>query len=165
MIEFLYFNGYPEKFYTKEYIINGIRVMKKYLLSSLENQTCKDFKWILMLGDKANITAINYMLDLNYQFEAYIIYNKDINNYITNISKGFDVLVTTRIDYDDMIYYDAVNDVRKVININRPILLHGYNRGFYYIEPIDKYTNFYNNFGNLGTMSIFFKFNYCYKKG
>ena len=35
---------------TKDYTINGIRVMKKYLLPSLENQSCKDFIWILMLG-------------------------------------------------------------------------------------------------------------------
>ena len=29
--------------YTEEYAKNGIRVMKKYLFPSLENQKCKDF--------------------------------------------------------------------------------------------------------------------------
>ena len=51
-----------------------------------------------------------------------------------NIINSYDVLITTRIDYDDVIYYDAVNDVRKVININKPIFIHGFNKGYYYFE-------------------------------
>ena len=83
------------------------------------------------------------------------MYRKDIKNYVKNISRGFDILITSRIDYDDRIYYDAVNDVRKVINIDRPIQLHGYNRGFIYYEQIKKYFKFYKTFGNKGVMSIF----------
>jgi len=64
-------------------------------------------------------------------------------------------LITSRIDYDDSIYYDAVNDVRKIININRPILVHGYNRGVYYYEINRKYYDFYLNFDNKGAMSVF----------
>lgn len=64
-------------------------------------------------------------------------------------------MITTRIDYDDRIYYDAVNDVRKAININRPMIIYGYNRGFYYFEFNDKYYDYYNTFANQGVMSIF----------
>ena len=49
-------SGFPQLLYTKKYIFNGIRVLRKYLLTSLENQSCKDFKWILLLGKKANIS-------------------------------------------------------------------------------------------------------------
>ena len=62
--------------------------------------------------------------------------------YIRNRTKGYDVLITTRIDYDDEIYYDAVNDVRKQININKPILLYGYNRGVSFYESNRKYYEF-----------------------
>ena len=59
-------------------------------------------------------------------FEYGILCQKDFKNYVRNKSKGYDVLITTGIDYDDIIYYDAVNDVRKMINVKKPI--------FYFIQ-------------------------------
>ena len=141
--------------YVNYGISNGIRVMNKYLLPSLENQSCKKFIWILTLGDKANKTLVESLFHFNYSFEYKIIYNKSLKNYIRNISKGFDILITSRIDYDDVIYYDAVNDVRKAINNNKPMLLYGYNRGVYYFEKEDKYYEFYRIYNNEGTMSVF----------
>ena len=129
----------------KEYILNGIRVMKKYLLPSLENQSCTDFIWILLIGNKANLTYVKSLINFNHSLDLRLISEKDIKKYIKNITKGFDVLITTRIDYDDRIYYDAVNDVRKAVNINKPIILYGYNRGYYYFESEDKYFNNYSN--------------------
>mgnify|MGYP002624488085 CR=1 FL=1 len=129
--------------------------MKKYLLPSLGNQSCKNFTWVLMLGNNANITYVNSFLNFNNSFESKVIYQKDIKYFVRNITKGFDVLITTRIDYDDIIYYDAVNDVRKSINMNKPILLYGYNRGILYFEKTGKYYDFYRTYKNQGCMSIF----------
>ena len=129
--------------------------MKNYLIPSLENQSCKNFTLIIILGNKSNITYVKSLLNVNYSFKLKIIFLKDYKNYVRNITKGFDVLITTRIDYDDRIYYDAVNDVRKAINLNKPIILHGYNRGAYYFEFNGKYYDFYKNYKNKGVMSIF----------
>lgn len=155
MIEFYEFHGFPKKLYRKDYILNGIRVLKKYLLPSLENQHCKKFVWILMLGDKTNISYVRHMLAFNYSFSYNILYQRTMSKFIKNITKDYDVLISTRIDYDDEIYYDAVNDVRKVININKPMILYGYNRGLYYFEYNKKYYEFYKTFNNEGVMSIF----------
>ena len=83
------------------------------------------------------------------------MYYNNTKNFIRNISKKFDILITTRIDYDDRIYYDAINDVRKAINIKKPILLYGYNRGLYYYETDNKYYDYYYNFKGNGASSIF----------
>ena len=69
------------------------------------------------------------MFNFNKSFGTEVIYKKDMKNFLRKLSKGYDILITTRIDYDDVIYYDAVNDARKEIDINRPIFLHGYNKG------------------------------------
>ena len=129
--------------------------MKKYLFPSLENQSCKNFTWILTLGNKANISYIKSSLDLNYSFKTIIIYQESYKNYVKKISKGFDILITSRIDYDDLIYYDAVNDVRKAIDLNKPILLYGYNKGVYYFESDNKYYDFFRTYNHKGCMSIF----------
>lgn len=148
-------HNFPKRIYNKDYILNGIRVMKKYLFPSLENQSCKEFIWILLLGDKANKTFIESLFNFNISFEYRVVYNKTIKSYVRNITKGFDVLISTRIDYDDRIYYDAINDVRKAINFYKPMILYGYNRGVHYYESDGKYYDFYSNYNNEGVMSIF----------
>lgn len=155
MIEFYRVNGFPKKLYKKDYLLNGIRVLKKYLLSSLENQTCKKFVWILMVGDKTNISHVKSMISFNYSFDCFVVNQNSIKKFIKKISKGSDVLISTRIDYDDQIYYDAVNDVRKAVNINKPMILYGYNRGVHYFEYNKKYYEFFSTFNNEGVMSVF----------
>lgn len=155
MIEFYKSDGFPKKIYTKEYLKNGIRVMKKYLFPSLQYQSCKDFIWILRVGDKANITYLKSLLNFHKPFKSIIIYSKEYKNFIRNMTKNIDILITTRIDYDDRIYWNAVNDVRKAINRSKPIFLYGYNRGFFYFEKFDIYTHFFINYKSNGTMSIF----------
>ena len=155
MIGFWNLDDFPKRIYKNDYILNGIKVMKKYLFPSLENQNCKKFIWVLKVGDKANITHVKSLLNLNHSFETKIIYEKDIKDYIKNISKGFDILITTRMDYDDRIYYDAVNDVRKAVNIKKPMILYGYNKGLYYFEENNKYYEFDRNDTKKGIMSIF----------
>ena len=155
IIPFYKYSNFTNKIYDDDYLINGIKVMKNYLFPSLESQTCKNFIWILLLGDKANKTKIESLINIHFSFKYCIIYQKFFKIYLKNISKGYDILITTRIDYDDRIYYDAVNDVRKYVNINRPISIYGYNRGVIYFEFNNKYYNFYKNYKNKGTMSIF----------
>ena len=65
-----------------------------------------------------NINSKHLFKKIIWRIKIIIKYDKA---YIRNISKGYHILITTRIDYDDQIYYDAVNDVRKAININKPI--------------------------------------------
>ena len=155
IMDFWHFNIFPKIIYRKDYAVNGIRLMKKYLIPSLENQICKRFTWILMLGDKANITFIKSLFNFKISFEFEIIYQHNIKNYIRNLTNGIDILITSRIDYDDRIYYDAVNDVRKAINFKKPIFLYGYNRGVHYYESDNKYYEFNMSFNNEGVMSIF----------
>ena len=155
MIEFWPGGDFKHKIYTKDYLLNGLRVMKKYLFPSLENQSCKKFIWVLKIGDKSNKTLIKTLMDFALDFEKEIIYERDIKEYIKNKTYGCDVLITSRIDYDDRIYYDAVNDVRKYININKPMFLHGYNRGVHYYESNDKYYELNADYKNRGVKSIF----------
>ena len=155
IVEIDYLPQFRKIIYKKDYILNGIRCLKKYLLPSLEYQSCKKFIWILEIGDKANIEKIKHMLNFNLSFEYKLIFHKSLKKYIRNMSKGFDILITSRIDYDDIIYYDAVNDVRKAINSNKPMVVYGYNRGVYYFENDRNYYEFYETYNNEGTMSIF----------
>ena len=122
---------FTKNIYSKEFILNGFRVMEKYLLPSLESQSCNDFVWILMIGNKVNKTYIESFLDFNSSFKYKIIYKSELKNFLKNISKAYDVLITTRMDYDDRIYYVL------------------------YFESSKKYYEFYNKKGNDGALGLF----------
>ena len=139
---------------TKEYILNGIRVMKKYLFYSLENQSCTNFISVILLGDQVDITYIKSLFNFKYSFAINVIYEKDFQEYLKDITKNSDILITTRLDYDDQIYYDAVNDVRKAINVYKPLLIYGYNRGYFYFEIDDKYYENYSDY-KTGAWALF----------
>jgi len=155
MFEYNFLKNIRKIMYKKDYILNGIRVLKKYLIPSLENQSCKKFIWILLLGDKANKMFIKQLLGINNLFQTELVYERELKSYIKIKSMGYDVLITTRIDYDDRIYYDAVNDARKVIDLNKPMMLYGYNKGAHYYENDNKYYEFYMTYKNRGCMSVF----------
>ena len=148
----------------EDFSINAKRVLNKYLLPALERQKCKDFIWVLMIGDQANLTHFKSFFNFQNSFKTEIIYEKDLKNYLRSVAHGFDVLITTRIDYDDVIYYDAVNDVRKSININKPIFIHGFNKGYIYFESDGKYYDYDSVFGNNGVASQFISLVYFINK-
>ena len=141
---------------TEAFIQNAKTVLNKYLLSALEKQRCTDFIWVLMIGDNTNLTYFKSFFNFQNSFKTEIIYEKDIKNYLRSVAHGSDVLITTRIDYDDIIYYDAVNDVRKLIDMKKPLIVHGYRKGYLHFESDNNiYYNFNDQFGNDGIMSIF----------
>lgn len=154
IIEFGKGDRFIKNIYKEEYILNGIRVMKQYLIPSLENQSCKKFIWIITLGDNANINYIKSLINFKPSFDFDIIYISDLQKYLRNKTKGFDVLISTRMDYDDRIYYDAVNDLRKLVNIGKPLQIYGYNRGVTYFEEDNKYYYFWVNYKE-GAWSVF----------
>ena len=128
------FTFFSKKELGERYIKNGLRVMKTYLLPSLEAQKCKDFTWILMLGDRANLTFLKPLIDFNTTFDYKIVYYKDINKFVNESTKNIDIFISSNMDYDDRIFYDAVNDVRKRINMAYPIFFFGYTSGYIYFE-------------------------------
>ena len=133
MVEHHRLKNFSKIIYKKDYILNGIRVLKKYLIPSLENQSCKKFIWILLLGDKANKMFIKSLLGKNNLFQTELVYQRELKSYIKN----------------------TVNDVRKAIDLNKPMMLYGYDKGAHYYEIDNKYYEFYLTYENKGCMSVF----------
>ena len=97
----------------------------------------------LQLTLAGNTTYFKSLLNFNNSFEYDIVNQNNMKNYIRNKTKNSDILITSRIDYDDRIYYDAINDLRKAINMEKPIIIHGYNKGLYFFEKDNKYYDYY----------------------
>ena len=67
-----------------------------------------------------NITKVKSFIKDDLSFKSIILYKKNLRDFLKKITKGYDVLIPTHIYYNDRINYDAMNDTRKYMNINRP---------------------------------------------
>lgn len=134
-------------------IINSNKnIFKKYLLPSLENQTNKNFTLIILIHNEVSEDFIKS--DINTTLDIHFIKLKNFKAYLDNIYSLYDIVITTRIDHDDMIYKYAVDDVQKEIDINIPIKLYGYDNGLRYFLNDNKLF-LYKNHHKHGFQSVF----------
>ena len=64
--------------------------MNKYLFPSLNNQRCKNFIWILIIGNEANISQVESLINLNNSnnsFESKILYERNLKDFIKDTLK------------------------------------------------------------------------------
>jgi len=148
-----------EKLFDYSLLSKAINVFKKFTLKSLENQTNKNFEIILKIHNEIseNSKAILELKSIKSSIKINILRKNETDNFIDNNAKEIDFLITTRIDHDDLIYYNAVNDVQKKCNYNIPLYYNGYIKGITMIN--NDYKNcfkFYPTYGNYrGTHSAF----------
>ena len=68
------------------------------------------------------------MIDFNNSFDINIISDNNISAIqVKNNTKCYDAFISIRIEYNFRIYYCVVNDVRKIIDFYKSILLYVYN--------------------------------------
>jgi hypothetical protein len=99
-----------------EWLNNSIELMDKYCRASLRNQSCQDFtlfsivdESVIYFGRKLNNEKILYIpYKIKYPFKEIV---SIINN---NIEKQkFDSVIITRLDRDDCLRYDFVENLQK----------------------------------------------------
>ena len=153
---FLCFEGnLGEKVISKEYIDMGMHLMSQYLIPTLENQTNKNFELLVLVHPKLNLgvykrkfTGMSDKLTIN------VIRFAKIDEYIAEAAKTAENLIVTRIDYDDLVWNGAVDDIQHRIG-KAPLYIYGYNRGYAWHEGKIDLMAFYQEYGKRGHMSIF----------
>ena len=126
---------YPHDIYDVDFLSQQI-VLARNALSSLENQTNKNFELVFMVNDK-------FFSDPKYEFvfsslrastslPLTFIKRGDIELLVKDISDEYDYIITSRMDFDDFIYKDAIAVAQSKINECDTILAHGYCRGYIY---------------------------------
>ena len=146
-----FFSFYDAKYPHDIFDVNFLQKqlpLTRNALSSLENQTNKNFELIFVLHPK-------FFDDTKYEFifstlkENTILpikfmknvaqncfFSPRLNNELLSLFKvacaEYDFVVTSRIDFDDFIYKDAVADTQSKVDECDSILAYGYCRGYEY---------------------------------
>ena len=146
------------KLFDENLLNKGIDIFTKFTLKSLENQSNKNFEIIIIIHNEINSNhpSIKKLLKLKTILKLKILKLKELQSYINNNSKNINYLITTRIDHDDLIYKDAVEEIQNKCNKNIPLYYNGYNKLITMIgNDIKNCYKFYPNYKGLGSISIF----------
>ena len=138
-------------------LLDAAKIFEKYTLKSLENQTNKNFEIILVIHNKINYDhiAISYLHNIKSNLKIHIVRYKDVHDFIRNNLNNKKYLITSRIDHDDLIYNQAVEEIQNKCN-NIDCYYNGYDKVITMIN--DDYKNtykFYPDYKGNGSISIF----------
>lgn len=101
-----------------------LELFSNFCLPSVINQRNKNFKWLLFFDSSTNEkykTEIAQILDNNPMIIPFYIdgmpkFQESILNFITENANDKDYLITSRIDNDDCIHIDFIDEIQKQFN-------------------------------------------------
>ena len=154
--------GYPYSILDVDFLSKQLPLAKN-MLSSLENQTNKNFELVFLTNPKffedkkyefifstlQNSTA----LPLRFvKFRRYTIFGKDKSgswkfnrdlqekqnpewfDILKAARNGYDFVITTAMDFDDFVFKGAVKEAQDKVSQCESVLAYGYNNGYTYIQ-------------------------------
>lgn len=149
---------YPHNVLDVDFLLKQLPLAKN-MLRSLENQTNKNFEMIFLVNPKffeepkyefifstlqgyttLPLRFVKFNRDTIFYRNkegAWDFYIDNQNTEYIDILKAarddYDFVITTKIDFDDFIFKDAVADTQNKINQCDTLFAYGYNRGYEYI--------------------------------
>ena len=142
------------KFLLDEIVIEyRMKLMTKYLYPPLNNQSNLNFTHIILIHEKLPKKYIDQINKIDCNFKKIIMTSEQLKDFIKNEYTKCDFLITSRIDDDDMIYYNAIDDIQKSINDNTIINVYGYKKGCTMIDGETKKFKYKTNI-NHGMIAI-----------
>lgn len=113
-----------EQLLTDEWMDNRVWLFENFCFPSVVAQKNKTLEWLLYFDTNTKEVYKTRILELvNKQpnFRVFIVdamplFKPELLNYIKEETKGIQFLITTRIDNDDSIHIDFINEVQKQFN-------------------------------------------------
>jgi len=129
--------GYGDKIKSPEFIKEGIRLVKTFFLPSLLNQSSHNFEIVFAIHDTIGIEKIEALRQLKTgNIKTHIVRWGNINRFICEQTTADEIVITSRMDYDDLVFRDAVSVIQNAAleTSNKGYIWHGYSTGCTMIE-------------------------------
>lgn len=150
-----------DRVFDKDMIENGVRLLTTYLLPSLKAQSNMNFEWIILVHKNTSREYLKPLYEIDAPFPIRIVDVIDddfapMHDIVKDAADSCDWLITSRIDYDDMIYTNAVRDIQdSVIRQNRPMYIYTWKNVTWHDTSTETYEDRINPFAkNGGGMSV-----------
>ena len=129
-----------ENILSNDVIGQHLDLVSRNLIPSLNNQTNRDFEFILLVNPKLEQSQIEMIQDrISASGPKFVwktmLHDQTFDNYISSLWDENDVVAVTRIDDDDFVYKNAVNDVQKLGNdMKDDMVVCGYSHGYMFVD-------------------------------
>ena len=132
-----------EALLDEKWMDERLELFSNYCLPSVINQSNKNFKWLLFFDSstsdkyRAKIESILQKNDLIVPFyiDGMPKFNEAILNYLKENAADKDYLITSRIDNDDCIHKDFINEIQKQFNKQEFLAIDNINGYTLQVEP------------------------------
>lgn len=126
--------GLGDRIFDEDIIENGLSYVKSYFIPCLNNQTVKDFTVIFMINENHDVqnSSIRKLFNLKLDMPFIVLPCDKYFKYIEEDSVDADWVILTRMDYDDLVYKKAAEEVQDLVRSNDSqgdIFTYGYNTG------------------------------------
>ena len=156
---------FEDKILDVKYLKKRLELFKSKCYYSLQNQSNLNFHHIILVHNLIPDEIYNELKKLNVHVVKSHEYQNGLNNYLYD---NFDFekckyFITTRIDDDDMLYKNAINDIQKSFDKNVIIKFFGFKNGVT-MDSKNKCMLFSSNYGGRGMIALGFSLIVNFKK-
>lgn len=140
-------------------------------LRSLENQTNKNFEIFFVMHPNffdnpkyefifstlkvSTILSINFVKNIPLTNMFNTNFNPELSALLKDAYDNYDFVITTKMDFDDFAFKEAVQDTQSKVAECDNILIYGYNNGYQYVQG-NLYPLYYgDHWGERGHHSVF----------
>ena len=148
---------YPHDVLDTDFLSTQVSLAKKNILSSLENQSNKNFELVFTVNpayfDNAKYEFIFSALRDSTTLSLKFIKTSDIVSLIKPeiVYNDYNFVIQSRMDFDDFVFKDAVADTQAKVNECENILGYGYCSGYTYFNgELYFFSKLYEGKGHVG---------------
>lgn len=123
-------------FNSPEWIEMSFDMASRHIIPTLENQTNKDFTLVFLVGNNTTPEIAQKIYHLSNIINIMVVRYNEFDVYIQSIPS--DYLITSRLDYDDHVYNECVEDIHKLLDEKPDIKLWGLNQGVSIVDGEDQ---------------------------
>lgn len=144
-----------DELFSDEYLHDSFVKLQNALISTLENQTNKNFELIITIHDNIPLEKVNFLNNISTHFKIHILRSSDIMTFIQNDTKNEDVVIFSRVDIDDYILNSVIDDIHNIVNeCNDDYVLLGLYDGATFTKDDNIVCTHHFNYGKNGASSI-----------
>lgn len=137
-------------------------VIANNALRTLENQTNKNFELVFLVHEKfladEEYDLIRKMLRVSTKLPVKFMKVPNYPSLVIDAYDHYEFVIQSRLDFDDFIRKDTIQDTQNKVNECDKILAYGYCKGYTYVwEELYPYLSLYGNVGHHSLLQSSYK--------
>lgn len=135
--------GFGDLVFNPEFIHYHAELLKNNFFKTLENQTNRDFEIVIKIHDDIDLNKLKEIQNIDTPLKYTLIRRADTDKFLNSYDyTNYDYCIVSRLDDDDFVRKDLIQDIQNQVSKCNSIYLYGYNRGYAAFDDSNKVVEF-----------------------